>query len=50
LERLPEQVYVAEVDTESVKYLKEHYPILAPRFWKRIFCKLILTAYQHRFQ
>jgi 16S rRNA (adenine1518-N6/adenine1519-N6)-dimethyltransferase len=40
LERLPEQVYVAEVDTESVKYLKEHYPILAPRILEEDFLQI----------
>ncbi|HLP33262.1 MAG TPA: rRNA adenine N-6-methyltransferase family protein, partial [Bacteroidia bacterium] len=40
LERLPEHVYVAEVDTESVRYLKEHYPILAPRILEEDFLQI----------
>ncbi len=42
---MPHETWVAEIDTESVAYLKAHYPNLSPRIIEGDFLKLNLNNY-----
>lgn len=43
--KMPHETWVAEIDTESVEYLKTHYPNLSPRIIEGDFLKLNLNNY-----
>lgn len=43
LQRKNEDLFVVEIDTESVAYLKEHYPQIAPKILETDFLKLNLN-------
>lgn len=47
LERDDLNVYVVEIDAESVAYLREHYPGLSPRICQADFLKQNFTEYFH---